>query len=78
MLYGGAGNDMLVGGAGADTLVGGDGDDFLDASDNPATADTAIDCDGVNDSSGTAGTSPGTSDALVKDGSDSGALHCEL
>jgi len=78
LLYGGAGNDMLVGGAGADTLVGGDGDDFLDASDNPATADTAIDCDGVNDSSGTAGTSPGTSDALVKDGSDSGALHCEL
>jgi hypothetical protein len=69
---------MLVGGAGADTLVGGDGDDFLDASDNPATADPVIDCDGVNDSSSTAGTSPGTSDALVKDSSDSGALHCEL
>jgi Ca2+-binding RTX toxin-like protein len=78
LLYGGAGNDMLVGGAGADTLVGGDGDDFLDASDNPATADTVIDCDGVNDSANTAGTSPGTSDALVKDSSDSGALHCEL
>jgi Ca2+-binding RTX toxin-like protein len=78
LLYGGPGNDMLVGGAGADTLVGGDGDDFLDASDNPATADPVIDCDGVNDSSSTAGTSPGTSDALVKDSSDSGALHCEL
>ncbi|HEX3762077.1 MAG TPA: hypothetical protein VHW23_25425 [Kofleriaceae bacterium] len=78
LLYGGAGNDMLVGGAGTDTLVGGDGDDFLDASDGPATADTVIDCDGVNDSSGTAGTAPGTSDALVKDSSDVGALRCEL
>jgi len=78
LLYGGVGNDMLVGGVGSDTLVGGDGDDFLDASDNPATADTVIDCDGVNDSSSTAGTSPGTADALVKDGSDTGALHCEL
>lgn len=78
LLYGGAGNDMLVGGVGTDTLVGGDGDDFLDASDNPATADTVIECDGVNDSALTAGTSPGTSDALVKDSSDSGALHCEL
>lgn len=78
LVYGGAGNDMLVGGAGADTLVGGDGDDFLDASDSPATADTAIDCDGVNDSANTAGTSAGTSDALVKDSSDVGALRCEL
>jgi Ca2+-binding RTX toxin-like protein len=78
LLYGGAGNDMLVGGAGADTLVGGDGDDFIDASDNPATADTAIECDGVNDSANTAGTAGGTSDALVKDSSDTGALHCEL
>jgi Ca2+-binding RTX toxin-like protein len=78
LLYGGAGNDMLVGGAGADTLVGGDGDDFLDASDNPALADTVIECDGNNDSTGTAGTAPGTSDALVKDSLDSGALHCEL
>ena len=77
-LYGGAGNDFLVGGAGADTLVGGDGDDLLDATDTPATADAAMDCDGVNDSAGTAGTSTGTSDALVKDGSDVGALHCEL
>ena len=76
-LYGGAGNDMLVGGAGADTLVGGDGDDLIDATDTPATADT-IDCDGVNDSAGTAGTSTGTSDALVKDSSDVGAMHCEL
>lgn len=78
LLYGGAGNDMLVGGAGADTLRGGDGDDFLDASDNPGTADTVIDCDGVNDAASTAGTSPGTSDALVKDSADTGALHCEL
>ncbi|HET9621065.1 MAG TPA: hypothetical protein VFP84_06855 [Kofleriaceae bacterium] len=78
LLYGGAGNDMLVGGVGADTLVGGDGDDFLDASDNPSTADTVIECDGVNDAANTAGTSPGTSDALVKDSSDIGALHCEL
>jgi Ca2+-binding RTX toxin-like protein len=78
LLYGGVGNDMLVGGAGADTLVGGDGDDFLDSSDNPATADTVIDCDGNNDSTGTVGTSTGTSDALVKDSSDIGAQHCEL
>ena len=78
LLYGGAGNDMLVGGAGADTLVGGDGDDFLDSTDGPATADTVIECDGVNDSAGTAGTAPGTTDALVKDSADTGALHCEL
>jgi Ca2+-binding RTX toxin-like protein len=78
LLYGGAGNDMLVGGAGTDTLVGGDGDDFLDSSDGPATNDTVIECDGVNDSAGTAGTSPGTADALVKDSADTGALHCEL
>jgi Ca2+-binding RTX toxin-like protein len=78
LLYGGVGNDMLVGGAGTDTLVGGDGDDFIDSTDSPATNDTLIDCDGVNDSAGTAGTAPGTSDALVKDGSDVGALRCEL
>jgi Ca2+-binding RTX toxin-like protein len=78
LVYGGAGNDMLVGGAGTDTLVGGDGDDFIDSTDSPAANDTAIDCDGVNDSSNTAGTSQGTADALVKDGSDSGALRCEL
>ena len=78
LIYGGAGNDMLVGGAGTDSLYGGDGDDFLDASDNPALADTVIECDGVNDSANTAGTAPGTSDALVKDSLDSGALHCEL
>lgn len=77
-LYGSPGNDMLVGGAGADVLVGGDGDDFLDSSDSPATSDTTIDCDGVNDSADTAGTSPGTSDALVKDSSDTGMQHCEL
>jgi Ca2+-binding RTX toxin-like protein len=78
LLYGGAGNDMLVGGAGADTLVGGDGDDFIDSTDGPAAADTVIECDGVNDSAGTAGTSAGTADALVKDSSDTGASHCEL
>jgi len=78
LLYGGAGNDMLVGGAGADTLVGGDGDDLIDAVDGPAAADTAIDCDGVNDSAGTAGTAAGTADGLVKDSSDVGATHCEL
>jgi Ca2+-binding RTX toxin-like protein len=78
LCYGGVGNDMLVGGAAADTLVGGDGDDFIDSGDSPAAADTAIDCDGVNDSGGTAGTSAGTADALVKDGSDVGALRCEL
>ena len=78
LLYGGAGNDMLVGGAGTDTLVGGDGDDFIDSTDSPAANDTLIDCDGVNDSAGTAGTSPGTADALVKDGSDTGAQRCEL
>jgi Ca2+-binding RTX toxin-like protein len=78
LVYGGAGNDMLVGGAGADTLVGGDGDDLLDSSDSPAANETAIDCDGVNDFAGTAGTSAGTADALVKDGSDTGALRCEL
>ena len=78
LIYGGAGNDMLVGGAGADTMVGGDGDDFIDAADSPASADVSIDCDGVNDVGNTAGTSPGTSDALVKDASDTGAMHCEL
>lgn len=78
LIYGGAGNDMLVGGAGTDTLVGGDGDDFIDSTDGPAANDTSIDCDGVNDSAGTAGTSAGTADALVKDGSDTGALRCEL
>ena len=77
-IYGGAGNDMLIGGAGADTLVGGDGDDFIDSTDGPAALDTVIDCDGVNDSLLTAGTAPGTADALVKDGSDSGQLRCEL
>jgi Ca2+-binding RTX toxin-like protein len=77
-VYGGAGNDMLVGGAAADTLVGGDGDDFIDSADGPALNDTAIDCDGVNDSANTAGTAAGSSDALVKDGSDAGALRCEL
>jgi Ca2+-binding RTX toxin-like protein len=77
-LYGGTGNDMLVGGAGTDVLVGGDGDDFIDSTDGPAAADTTIECDGVNDSSNTAGTSSGTADALVKDGSDTGAAHCEL
>lgn len=77
-IYGGAGNDMLVGGAGTDILVGGDGDDFIDSADGPAAADTTIDCDGVNDSALTAGTAPGTADALVKDGSDIGALRCEL
>lgn len=81
LIYGGAGNDMLVGGDGTDTLVGGDGDDFIDATDSSPTSDTVIDCDGVNDSAGTAGTSAGTSDALIKDsgvGIDSGALRCEL
>ncbi|TMQ25864.1 MAG: calcium-binding protein [Deltaproteobacteria bacterium] len=78
LIYGGAGNDLLVGGAGADTLVGGDGDDFIDSTDSPAANDTLIDCDGVNDSSGTPGTAPGTADALVKDGSDVGAQRCEL
>jgi Ca2+-binding RTX toxin-like protein len=81
LLYGGAGNDLLVGGDGTDTLVGGDGDDFIDATDSSPTSDTVIDCDGVNDSAGTAGTAPGTADALVKDGGlgiDSGALRCEL
>jgi Ca2+-binding RTX toxin-like protein len=78
LAYGGAGNDMLVGGAGTDTVVGGDGDDFIDSTDGPAANDTLIDCDGVNDFAGTAGTSAGTADALVKDGSDLGALRCEL
>jgi Ca2+-binding RTX toxin-like protein len=83
LLYGGAGNDMLVGGAGADTLVGGDGDDFIDSTDSPAAADTAIDCDGVNDSVNTAGTAAGTADALIKDGSDpnpttTSTSRCEL
>ena len=78
LIYGGVGNDMLVGGAGTDTLVGGDGDDFIDSADSPAANDTAINCDGVNDSALTAGTSAGTADALVKDGSDSGAMGCEL
>ena len=78
LIYGGAGNDLLVGGAGADTLVGGDGDDLIDAVDSPAAADTLIDCDGVNDSAGTAGTSAGTADGLIKDGSDVGATRCEL
>jgi Ca2+-binding RTX toxin-like protein len=78
LLYGGAGNDMLVGGAGTDTLVGGDGDDFIDSTDGPAANDTSIDCDGVNDSANTAGTSAGTADALVKDSSDTGAQRCEL
>jgi Ca2+-binding RTX toxin-like protein len=67
-LYGGAGNDQLIGGDGTDTLVGGDGDDFIDATDSTPTSDTLIDCDGVNDSTSvTAGTSPGMTDALVKD-----------
>ena len=78
LIYGGAGNDFLIGGAGADTLVGGDGDDFIDSTDSPATADTVLECDGVNDAAGTAGTAAGTTDSLVKDSSDTGALHCEL
>lgn len=77
-LYGGPGNDMLVGGPGSDTFYGGDGDDFLDSSDSPATADGAIDCDGINAAAGAVGVTPGTSDALVRDGADSGAQHCEL
>ena len=80
-LYGGAGNDQLIGGDGTDTLVGGDGDDFIDATDSSATSDTLIDCDGVNDSTSvTAGTSPGSTDSLVKDsgvGVD-GYSRCEL
>lgn len=77
-IYGGPGNDMLVGGAGADAFYGGDGDDFLDSSDAPATADMAIDCDGVNSFAGAASTLQGTADALVRDGADAGAQHCEL
>jgi Ca2+-binding RTX toxin-like protein len=78
LIYGGTGNDMLVGGLGADTLVGGDGDDFIDSTDTPAAADTAIDCDGVGDFAGTVGITAGSSDALIKDGVDVGALRCEL
>ncbi len=68
LLYGGAGNDTLVGGTAASTLVGGDGDDFIDSSDN-GLKDT-IQCDGVNDSIGTLGTSAGAADVLVEDGLD--------
>jgi Ca2+-binding RTX toxin-like protein len=79
LLYGGGGNDLLIGGAGTDTLVGGDGDDFIDSSESPAAVDT-IDCDGVNDSTSlTAGTAPGTADALVKDAIvESAPSSCEL
>jgi Ca2+-binding RTX toxin-like protein len=74
-LYGGAGNDMLVGGNGQDLLIGGDGDDFIDAveASGAAAKDSAsavIDCDGVNDFAGTAGTAPGTNDTLIGEGVD--------
>jgi Ca2+-binding RTX toxin-like protein len=67
-LYGGAGNDILVGPTNAkkSVLIGGDGDDFIDASAN-GKADT-ISCDGANDSAGTAGTSVGGADVLIKNG----------
>lgn len=76
-IYGGAGNDLLVGGAGADIFYGGDGDDLLDTTDSPAAADT-ISCDGANDSAGTGGMAPGTTDTLVKDSSDITNANCEL
>jgi Ca2+-binding RTX toxin-like protein len=78
LIYGGTGNDMIVGGLGADTMVGGDGDDLIDSTESPAAADTLIDCDGVADFAGTASITAGTSDALIKDGVDVGALRCEL
>ena len=65
-LYGGAGNDNLYGPSGGvkATLIGGDGSDTIDATRN-TVADT-ISCDGVNDAAGTAGTSPGDNDVLLK------------
>jgi Ca2+-binding RTX toxin-like protein len=73
-LFGGKGNDLLVGGAGANTLVGGDGEDILDAQNSGA--DTLINCDGNNNSTGTVGLLPGAADELFSDGSDPAASNC--
>jgi Ca2+-binding RTX toxin-like protein len=74
IIYGGAGNDMMIGGSGNDHLYGGDGDDFIDSTDG--AANDVVNCDGVNDLAGTGGSSPGTADALIKDGDSS--QSCEL
>jgi Ca2+-binding RTX toxin-like protein len=82
-LYGGAGDDTLIGGMGVDTLIGGDGDDFIDSVEpsGAAVRDGAllvvVDCDGVNDSIGTAGTAPGSNDKLIAEGADTNS-NCEF